>query len=128
MFAQIPPNLPLLVLICIAGFILFVFFLVFLRFFPLWIQSKMAGAGVGIIDLIGMWFRKVNPEIIIRGKIMVVQAGLDDKVITTKALEAHNLSGGNVLAVVKAMIAASKAKLTELDFPLATAIDLAGRN
>ncbi|MDR3234653.1 MAG: flotillin-like FloA family protein, partial [Planctomycetaceae bacterium] len=127
-FAQVPPNLLPLVLLGVAGFILFVCFLVFLRFFPLWIQSKMAGAGVGIIDLVGMWLRKVNPEIIIRGKIMVVQAGLDDKVITTKALESHNLAGGNVLAVIKAMIAASKAKLTELDFSLATAIDLAGRD
>jgi len=101
---------------------------VFLRFFPLWIQSKMAGAGVGILDLVGMTFRKVNPDVIIRSKIMVVQAGLDDRVITTKSLEAHYLAGGSVLAVVKAMIAASKAKLTDLDYRLATAIDLAGRN
>ena len=101
---------------------------IFLRFFPLWIQSKMAGAGVGILDLIGMTFRKVNPEIIIRSKIMAVQAGLDDRIITTKSLEAHYLAGGSVLAVIKAMIAASKAKLTDLDYRLATAIDLAGRN
>jgi len=101
---------------------------VFLRFFPLWIQSKMAGAGVGIFDLIGMTFRKVSPEVIIRSKIMVVQSGLDDRIITTKSLEAHYLAGGNVLAVVRAMIAASKAKLTDLDYRLATAIDLAGRN
>ena len=101
---------------------------IFLRFFPLWIQSKMAGAGVGILDLIGMTFRKVVPEVIIRGKIMAVQAGLDDRIITTKSLEAHYLAGGNVLAVIKAMIAASKAKLSDLDYRLATAIDLAGRN
>jgi uncharacterized protein YqfA (UPF0365 family) len=132
MFAQIPANIPanmpLLVGTVIVGFLLFICFLVFLRFFPLWIQAKMAGAGISIVDLVGMWFRQINPETIIRGKIMVVQAGLDDKVITTKALEAHYLAGGNVLAVVNAMIAAAKAKLTELDYPLATAIDLAGRN
>lgn len=88
----------------------------------------MAGAGVGILDLVGMTFRKVNPDVIIRAKIMTVQAGLDDKVMTTKSLEAHYLSGGNVLAVVRALIAANKAKLLDLDYPLATAIDLAGRN
>ncbi|MDR0522789.1 MAG: flotillin-like protein FloA [Planctomycetaceae bacterium] len=107
---------------------LIVCFGIFLRFFPLWIQSKMAGAGVGILDLVGMTFRKVNPDVIIRAKIMTVQAGLDDKVMTTKSLEAHYLSGGNVLAVVRALIAANKAKLLDLDYPLATAIDLAGRN
>jgi uncharacterized protein YqfA (UPF0365 family) len=114
-----------------AGFIflfLFILFVVFLRFFPLLIQSYMAGAGVGLFDIIGMTFRKVNPEIILRSKIMVVQAGLDDRIITTKSLEAHYLAGGNVPAVIKAMIAASKAKLTDLDYKLATAIDLAGRN
>lgn len=88
----------------------------------------MAGAGIGILDLIGMTFRKVNLDVIIRSKIMVVQAGLDDRVMTTKSLEAHYLAGGNILAVVKAMIAANKAKLVDLDYRLATAIDLAGRN
>jgi len=120
-----------IITIIAIGFVclfLFVCFAIFLRFFPLWIQSKMAGAGIGILDLIGMTFRKVNPEVIIRSKIMSVQAGLDDKVITTKSLEAHYLAGGSVLAVVKAMIAASKAKITDLDYRLATAIDLAGRN
>ncbi|MGL4595636.1 MAG: flotillin-like protein FloA [Thermoguttaceae bacterium] len=114
-----------------TGFVLlllFIFFVVFVRFFPLWIQSVMAGAGVGIADLIGMTFRKVSPEAIIRSKIMAVQAGLDDNVITTKSLEAHFLSGGNVYAVVKAMIAANKAKIVDLDYQLATAIDLAGRD
>jgi uncharacterized protein YqfA (UPF0365 family) len=75
-----------------------------------------------------MTFRKVNPEVIIRSKIMAVQAGLDDRVLTTKSLEAHYLAGGNILAVVKAMIAANKAKMADLDYRLATAIDLAGRN
>ncbi|MDR0871249.1 MAG: flotillin-like protein FloA [Planctomycetaceae bacterium] len=114
-----------------AGFILLfclVLLAVFLRFFPLWIQSLMAGAGVGILDLIGMTFRKVNLDVIVRSKIMVVQAGLDDRVITTKALEAHFLAGGNVFRVIEAMIAANKAKILDLDYRLATAIDLAGRD
>src|SRR6185295_5849102 len=43
-------------------------------------------------------------------------------------LEAHYLSGGNVPLVIRAIIAANKAKNIPLDFRLATAIDLAGRN
>ncbi len=110
-----------LILLLIAGFI-------FLRFFPLWIQSRMASAGVGMIDLIRMTFRRINPAVIIRSKIMAVQAGLDDRIITTQSLEAHYLSGGNVPRVIEALIAANKAKITDLDYPLATAIDLAGRD
>jgi len=101
---------------------------VFLNFFRLWIQSVMTGAGVTIFDLIGMTFRKVKPAVIVRSKIMAVQAGITDKMgVTTKALEAHYLAGGNVPLVVRSLIAASKAQI-ELDFIQATAIDLAGRN
>ena len=60
---------------------------------------------------------------------MAVQAGLTDEMgITSKALEAHYLAGGNVPLVIRAIIAANKAKTIDLDFKLATAIDLAGRN
>ncbi|MDR1140662.1 MAG: flotillin-like protein FloA [Planctomycetaceae bacterium] len=128
LFAQEPAQLLTLIGFGFVFLVVLICFIIILRFFPLWIQSLMAGAGVGIFDMIGMTFRKVNPEIIIRSKIMAVQAGLDDRIMTTKSLEAHYLSGGNVPAVVKAMIAASKAKIIDLDYKLATAIDLAGRN
>lgn len=106
----------------------FIAFFIFARFFGLWIQSVTTGAGVGILDLIGMKFRKVDAMVIVRSKIMAVQAGLDSKEISCKALEAHYLAGGNVPLVVCAMIAARKAKIISLDYKLATAIDLAGRN
>ncbi|MGL4943373.1 MAG: flotillin-like protein FloA [Thermoguttaceae bacterium] len=112
----------------VALFVFIAFLAVFLRFFPLWIQSVTTGAGIGIFDLLGMAFRRVDSAMIVRSKIMAVQAGLDDVVITTKSLEAHYLAGGNVALVVRALIAANKARLTELDYQLATAIDLAGRN
>jgi uncharacterized protein YqfA (UPF0365 family) len=48
--------------------------------------------------------------------------------ISGKALEAHYLSGGNVPLVIRALIAANKAKIIRLSFREATAIDLAGRN
>jgi uncharacterized protein YqfA (UPF0365 family) len=104
-------------------------FFVLARYFRLWIQSLLTGAGIGILDLIGMTFRHVNADVIVRSKIMAVQAGIDENQgVTSKSLEAHFLAGGNVPLVIRALIAAAKAKLTELDFKLATAIDLAGRN
>ncbi|NLF09137.1 MAG: flotillin-like protein FloA [Pirellulaceae bacterium] len=115
--------------VAIVMIIALVLFLVFVRYFRLWIQSVTTGAGIGILDLLGMTFRKVSPSVIVRSKIMAVQAGIDDaQGVTSKALEAHYLAGGNVPLVVRALIAAAKAKLVELDFKLATAIDLAGRN
>ncbi|MEX0712506.1 MAG: flotillin-like protein FloA [Pirellulales bacterium] len=106
-----------------------VFFAIFARYFRFWIQSVTTGAGIGIFDLLGMTFRKVNPTIIVRSKIMAVQAGLGEETgITSKALEAHYLAGGNVPLVIRAIIAANKAKIIDLSFKRATAIDLAGRD
>jgi uncharacterized protein YqfA (UPF0365 family) len=103
--------------------------IVFARYFRLWIQSVTTGAGIGIFDLLGMTFRKVNPTVIVRSKIMAVQAGLGEATgITSKALEAHYLAGGRVPLVIRAIIAANKAKTIRLDYKLATAIDLAGRD
>jgi len=114
-------------LLALLAFI--VMFGIFARYFRLWIQSVTTGARIGIFDLLGMTFRKVNPVVIVRSKIMAVQAGLTDEMgITSKSLEAHYLAGGNVPLVIRAIIAARKAKTIALDFKLATAIDLAGRN
>jgi uncharacterized protein YqfA (UPF0365 family) len=76
-----------------------------------------------------MTLRKVPARVIVRSKIMAVQAGLGDETgITSRALDAHYLAGGNVPKVIMAMIASSKAKIINLDFRTATAIDLAGRD
>lgn len=121
------------VLVLIAAFagliFLLVVFAVFARYFRFWIQSVTTGAGIGIFDLLGMTFRKVDPKVIVRSKIMAVQAGLGEETgITSKALEAHYLAGGNVPLVIRAIVAANKAKIVDLSFKEATAIDLAGRN
>jgi uncharacterized protein YqfA (UPF0365 family) len=129
LFAQNVSQVVTIVLI-IGGLIFaMVVLAIFTRYFRLWIQSKTTGAGITIFDLLGMTFRKVNPAVIVRSKIMAVQAGLgEDTGITSKALEAHYLAGGNVPLVIRALVAAAKAKIVELDFKQATAIDLAGRN
>ena len=93
------------------------------------LQAKTSRAQVSIFQLIGMSLRQVNPKIMIRSKVMAVQAGLSIKSdgITTRRLEAHYLAGGNVLGVVQACIAAQRAGI-DLDFDRAAAIDLAGRD
>ena len=118
-----------LVLLIGALIIALAFFAVFARYFRLWIQSVTTGAGIGILDLLRMTFRKVNPTVITRSKIMATQAGIyESEGLTTKALEAHYLAGGNVPLVIRSMIAARKAKIIDLSFKRATAIALAGRN
>ena len=102
---------------------------IFISYFWLWVQSVTTGASIGILDLLGMRFRRVVPSVIVRSKVMSVQAGLDESTgITSKALEAHYLAGGNVPLLIRALIAANKAKTSKLTFLEATAIDLAGRN
>jgi uncharacterized protein YqfA (UPF0365 family) len=124
----IPVGVWTVVLFVLVIFGLIVF-AVFARYFRYWIQSVTTGAGITIFDLLGMTFRKVNPAVITRTKIMAVQAGLDESTgITSKALEAHYLAGGNVPLVIRALIAAIKAKTIQLTFQEATAIDLAGRD
>jgi uncharacterized protein YqfA (UPF0365 family) len=113
----------------ILAFIVFlILFAIFARFLGLWIQCKMTGAGIGLFDLFFMSIRKVNPTVIVRAKIMAVQAGITDVYpLSTRDLESHFLAGGRVLNVVKALIAAHKADIG-LDWQTAQAIDLAGRD
>ncbi|MHB1033153.1 MAG: flotillin-like protein FloA [Pirellulales bacterium] len=131
LFAEAGSPTQIVTIVVIVAVLIFglIAFAVFARYFRLWIQSVTTGAGIGIFDLLGMTFRKVNANVIVRSKIMAVQAGLGEETgITSKSLEAHYLAGGNVPLVIRAMIAALKAKTIDLDFKLATAIDLAGRN
>ncbi len=115
-------------LIIAIGLIALMFCIFLAKYFNLWIQAKMTQANVSIWDLVGMTFRKVNPNIIVRSKIMAYQAGLSEKDgVTTRALEAHYLAGGNVPNVVRALIAANRADIP-LSYKRAAAIDLAGRN
>jgi uncharacterized protein YqfA (UPF0365 family) len=96
----------------------------------LWFQAYMSRAGVTIWDLIGMSFRQVPARLIVQAKIMSMQSGIGaDKQmgITTRRLEAHYLAGGNVMNVIRALIAAHRADL-DLNFDRAAAIDLAGRD
>lgn len=112
-----------------AIIVMLVIFAVFAKYVRLIVQSYMTGAGIGLFDFIRMSFRKVSPTVILRSKIMAVKSGIhEDEGVTTKGLEAHYLAGGNVPLIIRSMIAARKAKIVDLNFKQATAIDLAGRN
>ncbi len=90
----------------------------------LWITAFFSGVKIKLGNLIGMRLRRVVPSRIINPLIKATKAGLD---VNVNELEAHYLAGGNVNALVDALIAAQRAEIP-LEFERAAAIDLAGRN
>jgi len=108
----------------VAAIVIIAIFFVAGQAVSLWFQSILSKAHVGLVQIIFMRFRKVNPNIIVTARITAKKAGLE---ITPDQLEAHYLAGGRVVRVVSALIAASKANIA-LPFDRACAIDLAGRD
>ena len=98
--------------------------IIIIRFFGLWLRALVSGARVGLGRLVGMWIRRVNTNIVVDSRIVLVKGGLP---IHTDLLETHFLTGGDVVRVSRALVAASKAKI-DLPFERAAAIDLAGRD
>ena len=119
-----PTQVIVVAFFAIVAITVLVFFLLFLKFFRLWLQAKLSRADVKFSELIGMWLRKVDTRTLVLSKITAVQAGLT---LTTRDLESHYLAGGRVPNVVRALIAANRANI-ELTLRTATAIDLAGRD
>lgn len=95
------------------------------RYFSLWLQAYLTGTRIGLLALISMSLRKIDPKMIVQCKVMAVQAGLDD--FSTDAMESQYLAGGNVQRVTLALIVAHRAGIP-LDWDTAAAVDLAGRD
>lgn len=95
------------------------------RYFSLWFTAYVTGTRISILSLMVMSLRKINPRLVVKCKIMAVQAGLTD--IPTNSIEAQILAGGNVERITRALIAAHRAGII-LDWDTAAAIDLAGRD
>ncbi|MGL5226750.1 MAG: flotillin-like protein FloA [Bacteroidales bacterium] len=112
-----------IVLWVIVSFLIILFF--YFVPFPLWFSAKISGVHISLLQLMLMRFRKVPPSVIARAMIEAHKAGL--KNLTRDELEAHYLAGGHVERVVHALVSASKANI-DLNFQMATAIDLAGRD
>ena len=112
------------ILLLVAVIIMISLFFYFVPFL-LWLSARVSGVNISLIQLFLMRIRKVPPTVIVSGMIEAHKAGLSS--ITRDELEAHYLAGGHVERVVHALVSAAKANI-ELDFKMASAIDLAGRN
>jgi uncharacterized protein YqfA (UPF0365 family) len=119
-----PRNVIVAALLVIGAIVGLVVFLLFVKFFRLWLQAKLSRADVKFSELIGMWLRRVDTKTIVLSKITAIQAGLS---LSTRDLESHYLAGGRVPNVVRALVAANRANI-DLTLKIATAIDLAGRD
>jgi uncharacterized protein YqfA (UPF0365 family) len=101
-----------------------------LHYGALWFQAYMSDADIRFASLVAMTFRQVPARAIVTAKIMARQSGLSiERVhgISTQRLESHFLAGGDVLMVVRSIIAAHRADIP-LDYDTAAAMDLAGRD
>ena len=108
-----------------AVVILLIFLFIFFSFVGLWIQSMVAGAGVGMFDMVKMRLLKLDYTQVVKMKIALVQAGVK---ASTEELEQYLLANGKKLeSVVQAVIAAHKAGM-DLPWGTAAAIQLAGRD
>jgi len=111
----------------IVGVVILIFLILFavvFQYLGIYINAMVSGAHVGMIDLIGMRLRKVNPSVIVQSRVQAIRAGLN---ASSQEMESHVLAGGDVRRVISAMIAAHKANI-DLSWQTATAIDLAGRD
>jgi len=90
----------------------------------LWIRALVAGAPIGIGQLVAMRIRKVPASLVVDALINSTKAGLK---VSSNEIETHYLAGGNVNQVIRAIISADKANIP-LDWKMATAINLAGRD
>jgi len=102
---------PIMVVVLIVVLLIaLAFVFVIGRFIKIWIQALSSGARVSFFDLIGMWLRKVPPQLIVSARISAVQAGIEE--MSTRALESVFLvrrDAGDVLMCVNALIIAFKA-------------------
>jgi uncharacterized protein YqfA (UPF0365 family) len=109
-------------IVCLVVFLVILF--ICFNFVQLWIQAYLAGARIGFIDMFRMKLLKLDYATIVKQNIALVKAGLK---VTTQDMEAHVLSRGRLDKVVRAVIAAHKARM-DLEWRVAAAIDLAGRD
>lgn len=112
------------VLVFFIGLILLVAAVIVGMFLNLWIQARATGIPVGFVDMTMMKLRRIDPRTIVDNMIVLAKAGVE---ADASDLETHVLSGGNLGAVVDAVVRAEKADLG-IPFRQIAAIDLAGRD
>ncbi|MCR4316447.1 MAG: flotillin-like protein FloA [Planctomycetes bacterium] len=97
----------------------------FMKFFPVWLQANMSGVEISFGELLRMWLRKVDTFLVMQSMIIAKQAGVQG--VTIAKLQSYYLQGGRVKAVIRAQVAADKARIP-LTFDQACKIDRAGRD
>jgi len=112
------------IIFIIIGSIIALFFLFYILPVNLWFTAQLSGVKVNLLNLVLMRLRRVPPSLVVNAMITSTKAGLN---LTSNEIETHYLAGGHVNNVIKSLISADKANIP-LDFKLATAIDLAGRD
>jgi len=109
-----------IVFIILGVFVIVVAAIIF-SFFSVWLRAMLAGAPVGMINMLAMKLRQVPFSLIVDARVTAKKAGIE---IDIDDIEAHYLAGGNVVPTVQALIAAQKAGIA-LNWDRACAIDLA---
>lgn len=112
------------IIFIIIGSVIALFFLFYILPVNLWFTAQLSGVKINLMNLVLMRLRRVPPSLVVNAMITSTKAGLN---ITSNEIETHYLAGGHVNNVIKSLISADKANIP-LDFKLATAIDLAGRD
>nr|MBC7614328.1 flotillin-like protein FloA [Pseudopedobacter sp.] len=112
------------IIFIVIGSIVALFFLLYVLPINLWFTAQLSGVKINLLNLVLMRLRRVPPSLVVNAMITSTKAGLN---ITSNEIETHFLAGGHVNNVIKSLISADKANIP-LDFKLATAIDLAGRD
>jgi uncharacterized protein YqfA (UPF0365 family) len=80
-------------------------FVVFASIFRIWLQAFMAGVHISLPEILGMKFRKVDPNTVVRTAIMVNQAGTP---VPSVELERAYLQGVDIEKVALAFIDTQK--------------------
>lgn len=115
---------PIQLVLIIVSAVVAISLLLYILPVNLWFTAQLSNVKISLLNLVLMRLRKVSPALVTNAMIISTKAGLK---ISTNEIETHYLAGGNVNKVIKALISADKANIP-LDFKLATAIDLAGRD
>jgi uncharacterized protein YqfA (UPF0365 family) len=109
------------ILLAVFGIPVLIFAILFANYFFIFIRAWASGAFVSLLTMVAMGLRKVPVGLLVDNYINARKSGLE---LSIEDLNVHFLAGGDVTAVVRALIAARKASI-RLDFDRACAIDLA---
>lgn len=110
--------------VAIIALFLLAFAFILYKYGKFYIKSLASDIHVSFLQMIAMTLRGVDINTVVECRVMAKKSGID---IASSSLESHCLAGGNIKNVVRAIVAASHAKI-ELGFDRACAIDLSGRD